>query len=126
MLGNILSLALGVIPKKEALLYRWQKRETNKIGFDVDGFGPPEPLTGSIQPVDRTRYGYLGLDASKSYITIFSASPMQDLTRDSNPDQVEWNGRRWRIMNSSDWKAYADFIGVLAIDIGPATGGETP
>ncbi len=126
MIGNILGLALSLIPQESALLYRWQTRSENAVGFDVDGFGPPEPLAGRIQPVDRARYGYLGLDASKSYITIYSPTLMQDLTRDSNPDQIEYKGRRYRVMNRSDWTAYADFVGVMAVDIGPASGGLTP
>lgn len=126
MLGNILSLALGVIPMKEAKLFRWIRRDKNEIGHLVDCFAPGTPLTGSIQPVDRTRYGYLGLDGSKSYITVYSPMLMQDLTRDANPDQIEYMGRRYKVINRSDWKGYADFTGVLAIDIGPAAGGETP
>jgi hypothetical protein len=120
LIGSILKTALSVIPRQEALLYRWTGRTTNARGLDEDAFAPPEILGGSIQPVDRSRYGYFGLDASKNYITAYAGDPIRVLTRVSNPDQIEYLGRRWRVMNGTDWHGPADFIGILAEDVGPA------
>ena len=123
MFANILGLALSVLPKQTALLYRWQGRgRSPATGQDVDVFGAPESLIGNIQPVDRTRYGYMGLDAAKSYIAIYASVPIADLSRDRNPDQIEYQGRRYRVMSAADWRSYAGFSGHLAVDIGPAIG----
>lgn len=123
MIGNILGLALSVLPKQSALLYRWQGRgRSPATGHDIDVFGAPEGLIGNIQPIDRMRYGYMGLDATKSYIAIYTSMPIADLSREHNPDQIEYQGRRYRVMSAADWKSYAGFSGHLAVDIGPATG----
>ena len=122
MIEKILALAMTVIPQQQALLFRWVGRETNDIGFDVDTFAPPVPLTGSIQPVDRSRYGYMGLDASKSYIVIYSQQLAQPVTQTDNPDQVAYMGRRYRIMSAADWHAPADYTGFMAVDIGAENG----
>lgn len=125
VIGNIFALAMSVIPQQSATLYRWQGRAVNERGLDVDAFGPPEALAGcSIQPVDRSRYGYFGLDAGKSYLTVYSAAKVGDLTRNENPDQIEYAGRRYRVMNRSEWHAPAGYNGMLIVDIGPAAGSE--
>ena len=120
MIENILGLALTVIPTQEALLFRWQGREINAIGFDEDVFADPVPLTGSIQPIDRSRYGYMGLDASKGYVAVYCPDLVQGLTKTLNPDQIEYQGRRYRVMVDTDWSGPAGFTGVMAVDIGPA------
>jgi hypothetical protein len=120
LIGGILQTALSVIPKQEALLYRWLERRKNEAGLYEDSFAAPEVIRGSIQPVDRARYGYFGLDAAKGYITVYSDALIEDLTRTRNPDQIEYRGRRHRVMNRTEWHGPADFAGVLAEDIGPA------
>jgi hypothetical protein len=123
LIGGILKTALSVIPRQEALLYRWTGRTTNTRGLHEDAFAPGEVISGSIQPVDRSRYGYFGLDASKGYITAYSDALISDLDRTRNPDQIEFAGRRYRVMGRADWHCPADFTGVLAEDIGPAAQG---
>lgn len=120
IVGNIFALAMGVVPRQAALLHRWQGRTTNDRGLDEDSFAPPEEITGSFQPVDRSRYGYFGLDASKSYLTVYSTAVADDLTRTTNPDQIVYQGRRYRIMSRSEWHAPADYNGMLIVDIGAA------
>lgn len=124
MIETILNLALSVVPRQEARLYRWHGRKTNAVGLDVDVFAAPVPLTGSIQPVDRSRYAFMGLDAARSYIAIYSSTRAEALTRTANPDQVEYLDRRYRIMNAADWQVPANYSGLMAVDIGPATGAE--
>lgn len=124
MIQNILGLALTAIPVQQARLYRWKGRKTNDRGLDVNTFYLPEPLTGSIQPVDRKRYELYGLDSSKDYISIYSKSFASTVTHTENPDEVEYGGRRWRLVASADWHAPSDYSGMLAVDIGPASGGE--
>ena len=120
MMQGIFKMAMSVLPRQQARLFRWTGRETNARGLDVDAFAPPVTISGSIQAVDRSRYGYFGLDAAMSYITVYSDTPIQDLTRTENPDQLEYAGRRYRILNRSEWTGPADYDGVLAVDIGPA------
>ncbi|MDL2313389.1 hypothetical protein LJC36_00235 [Desulfovibrio sp. OttesenSCG-928-C14] len=117
MIRNILGLAMTIIPKQEALLFRWTGRESNDLGLDVDTFDPPVPLKGSIQPVDRTRYAYLGLDASKKYISVYSTTLAGTVTKIKNPDQIEYQGSRWEVMADTDWHAPADYSGLLAVQI---------
>lgn len=121
MIRNIFGLASRLLPKQQALLFRWKGRELNERGLDVDAFEPPVIITGIIQAVDRSRYGYMGLDAAKSYIAVYATVPLADLTRTGNPDQLEYSGRRYRVLNRSEWTKTADYDGVLAMDIGPAT-----
>lgn len=124
MIEGILALALSVLPAQTARLYRWTGKTRNDRGLEVDTFAEPAAITGSIQPVDRSRYVYFGLDAQKGYISIYSTAYVRDLTRTTNPDQVEYMGRRYRVVNRSDWHAPSDYNGVLAVDIGEAKDGD--
>lgn len=125
MIRSILKTAMSLIPKQSAVLYRWQGRITNDRGLDVDTYSPAESFTGSIQPVDRSKYEYMGLDATKGYITVYTTQIIVDLTRTHNPDHIEYGGRRYKVLNRSDWHSPADFNGLMAMDIGPATGEES-
>lgn len=118
---NLFGMAMSVLPRQTAVLYRWQNRQTNAIGLDVDSYAA-EPLTGNIQAVDRARYDRLGLDAAKSYITVFTDTPIDDLTRTKNPDHIGWQGERYEVLNRAGWNVQAGFNGVMAVCIGPDKG----
>lgn len=122
MINNILALAMTVIPKQQAQLYRWQGKVINSRGLEEDVFDTPVALVGSIQPVDRTRLAFFGLNEAQSYISIYTTEPLRALTDTTNPDQVEYEGRRYGIMSCADWQAPAGYTGVLAVEIGPADG----
>ena len=115
---NLFGMALSVLPKQTGTLYRWQSRIVNQIGLEVNDYGPGESLTGSFQAVDRARYEYLGLDASKTYIMIYADKAIDDTTRSRNPDQIAWQGERYEVVNRADWTALAGFNGVMAVLIG--------
>lgn len=119
---NLFGMAMSVLPKQQAVLYRWQGRQTNAVGLDVDNYAPGENFTGSIQAVDRARYERLGLDAAKSYITVFTDVTIDDVTRTKNPDHIGWQGERYEILNRADWTVLAGFNGVMAVRIGADDG----
>lgn len=120
MIETILPLAMTVLPKQTAKLYRWKDRSVNSRGLEEDVFETPVALAGSIQPVDRTRLAFFGLNEMQSYISIYTTEPLRAMTDTANPDQVEYAGRRYGVMSCADWQAPAGYTGILAVDIGPA------
>jgi len=119
---GILKLALSVLPKQQdATLHCFTGRVTNAVGLDENAYAPGVPLEQcSIQPIDRSRYGYMGLDASKGYIAVYASIPIDDVRRDRNPDYIVWQGRKWEVVNRANWTQHSGFNGVVCMDVGPA------
>lgn len=123
---NLLHTALSMVPKQTATLHRWKGRVQNDRLLEVDVYLDPVSITASIQPVDRSRFQYMGLDASKSFVAIYATQDVLALMQTGNPDVIDWMGRRYRVENRADWHGTADYTAALAVDIGPAPEGVGP
>lgn len=117
--SNILALALTVITPTPVVILPFASRALNTIGQWVTTYGDAVTIMGSVQAVPRSVYKQLGLDWQKSYIAIYSVSLMQDLTRGTSGDLVQWNGRQYEIQSKNDWRPIDGWSGILAVDVGP-------
>lgn len=118
--GNILNVALGAIRAQLVGYHAWQSRAPDAKGVLKDVFAARVELAGSMQPVSRDRVQFLGLDASKSYATLYASAVVNPVSRDRGADQFDYAGRRYAVEGNVNWFAQDGWQGVLMVDVGPA------
>lgn len=118
--SNLLSDALCVIEPQQADYFRHDGRKVNDAGQYVDSYLPPVEIEASIQAVRRTKYQFMGLDFSKSYVSVHACVDMRTLVRDVSGDYFVYNGRKYKLVDQSNWFVQDGWSKGLAIDIGDA------
>ena len=116
--NQIFGIAMGVLPKDTALLRRFTGRTLTPEGLYVNAYSEAQPIVASIQPIDRSRYGHMGLDVAKGYIAVYTQTPLDDVNTDKNPDFLIWQGRAWEVVNRANWTQTGNFNGVVCMDKG--------
>lgn len=116
--GNILGVALGAIRAQLVGYHAWQSRAPDAKGVLKDVFAARVEIAGSMQPVSRDRVQFLGLDASKSYATLYAPGLAQPVSRDRGADKFDYAGRVYAAEGKTDWTAQDGWNGVLLVDVG--------
>jgi hypothetical protein len=119
MFGNLLGIALTVIPSQTVMFYKATGRTKTPAGFWQPVFAAGVGVEiGSVQAVARSKYQILGLELSKKYVTWFVPRvAVVSLERDTSGDQFEYNGARYQTESVTDWEAQDGWLEVLAIKI---------
>lgn len=119
MFGNLVDIALSVIPSQTVNYYKATARTETPAGYIVSEFAPAVVVArGSVQAVARSKYQILGLELSKKYVTWFVPQlDVVSLERDTSGDQFEYNGARYQTESVTDWKAQDGWLEVLAVKI---------
>lgn len=115
--GNILSVALGLIPSQAVGWQRFLGIVTNAAGIDVPTWRAPVTIRGSFQPVSATLMQALGLDMTKNYATFYASQPMQDVDRDKTGDRLTYNGKTWQIISKTEWYPQDGWDGILCVEV---------
>ena len=100
---NILATAQTVIGKQDYQLRQYAGRTRNTAGYFVSSFSTPINMAGSVQPVNATQYKSMGLDFKKAYIKIYDTNLINTLSRDTNADQIIYNGYLWHVAEDTAW-----------------------
>lgn len=119
---NLLRTAQTVIGKQTYQLRKYNSRTTNAAGYRVSGFDAPIDMSGSVQRVKLTQYKENNLDFSKIYIRIFDINLIEALDRETNADQIIWDGYLWHVMPESDWIEQGGWNSVFAVRLEKYTG----
>lgn len=121
--SDLLAEALTVINGTELLWYRSQGRAQDAEGNWVTSFADPVTVDGSWQPIDSSKYEYLGLDVQRSYQIFYTHAPIQTVEANKTPDFIVANGRKWVAQKDvSNWLAYDGWGVFVFIDEGPYAG----
>jgi hypothetical protein len=115
--GNILNLALSRIGTDTITYYQYVSRVNNASGIKVASYAAPVPMQGSMQAVPHTMLAMLGLDLGRDYAMFYTQSTVNDLERNSAPDQYSYGGHRYEVVSNTDWNMPQGFTGVLAVRI---------
>jgi hypothetical protein len=100
---NLLATAQTVIGKQAYKLRKYLSRERNAAGYYVSTFDVPVDMLGSVQPVKATQYESMGLDFKKAYIKIYDVKLIESLSRDTNADQIIYDGYIWHVAEDTSW-----------------------
>ena len=118
--GNTLKLALSVLGKQAVSYYATSGRTLNINGVYEVTYATPVTIYGSLQPMERTLMEQMGLEFNKSYVTFYISRFIQDVTRASAGDQFTYAGRRYQVLNDTNWFNVDGWVGLTASDIGAA------
>ena len=100
---NLLATTQTVIGKQDYQLRQYTGRTRNAAGYQISSFGTPIDMAGSVQPVKATQYKSMGLDFKKAYIKIYDVNLINALSRDTNADQVIYDGFLWHVAEDTPW-----------------------
>jgi hypothetical protein len=117
MLGNLLNMALSIIPKQAFQYYANTGRTIQPNGQYLATYAAPLPLSGSVQPVPRELYERYGLDLIKNYFTFFVSQNVMDITRNFSGDAFVYNGNYFQCEQKTDWFSYNGWDAILAIQV---------
>ncbi len=115
--SNILDDALTLIDSVEIQFFENTSRTKNSIGLYVSIYAAAVPVQASVQAVKRSQYRKLGLDFNKHYLMLWSSHDFKDLARDRGADQIEFNNKRYELMNEDDWTPLDGWNSTLAVEI---------
>jgi len=115
--GNLLNLALTVINRQAFQYQQLLSITTNELGLDIQNFSSPIPLSGSIQPVERSQVKELGLDFNKRVIEIWVEENLKDVARNSAGDRILYNNRIWQVIGEDEWFELDKWDQILAVEV---------
>jgi hypothetical protein len=115
--GNILNRALSRVGYETITYYKFTGRTLNSAGIMVAAYAPGRCLTGSVQAVSHNLMQILGLDLNKDYVQLYTQGSVEDLERNTSPDQFTYGGSRYEIINDTDWKLPQGFVGSIGVKI---------
>lgn len=115
--SNIFSMAASIISMQQVLYYRFLSRVTNSIGLDESDYDSPVIVSGSLQPIPRSRYEQLGLDFNRNYMTFYASKNIQDLGRDVSGDKLIYNGKVFDCLSSNDWFGIDGWLAITIIEV---------
>lgn len=115
---NVLGSVQSVIGKQSYQLIKYLGRTRNENGYYISEFSDPIDMAGSVQPVKSSVYKDLGLDFKKAYIKIYDTELINSLTRETNSDQIIWNGYMWELAESTSWTIQSGWNFVLCVKTG--------
>lgn len=116
---NILNMALSVIGRQEFLYRRFLKRATDEYGIDQAQYAEPITVSGSVQPVARSLYTFLGLEFTKSYWNFFLPRAVMDVKRDASGDQFDFCGKTYQVISRTPWASIDGWDQVLCVELLP-------
>lgn len=117
---NLLNIALGAIQPQQITWFRFLGNTENELGQDIPAFDAGTPIIGSFQPVDARTVQQLGLDIQKSYRNLYTSNPIESLKRDTSPDYVVFQGRKYEVVGDTDWSVQDGWKALMFVDTGAA------
>jgi hypothetical protein len=116
--SNLLAQALTALGTSAFSYYKWTGKQTSAAGKAVMSYDPGINVFGSVQAVPRAKYKQLGLNFSKKYIGIWSLQRVKVLTRLQPNDQIGFLGRRFNVLEETDWTPMDFWNEFIAVDVG--------
>jgi hypothetical protein len=117
MIGNLLSLAMGVVGGQPVTLSRFTGRAENAAGYTVPTYADPVAIAGHVQPIPQRLFQALGLDWAKEYVTLYTPAGVVVVGRDESGDKITYNGATYLCESSTDWLGQAGWVAVVAVKV---------
>ena len=118
---NLLNAALSIIPPVTVDWRRDAGRTQNAIGQWVTSYTLMGDITGSFQPVERSKYEALGLDMNQHYYVLYASQDLRAVERGSSGDIIIHDGKAYQAEDAADWLSYNGWRGLLVVEIQDAT-----
>lgn len=116
-IGNLLEGALSVLPFVCFKYRSFRRSEVDEFGQSVQAFNEWKLCRGMVQPVNRSLYEDMGLDFTKTYISVWGSIPLDASSeKQDGSDQLLWNGHLWNITAVNEWNQYNGWANVTAVE----------
>lgn len=115
--SNLLNRAFGLIAQQSFDYYAYVSRSVNAVGYQNAVYADAQALKGSVQPVPRRLYEYMGLDLQKNYYNIYVSKSAVDVRRDVSGDYVIYNDARFNCESLTAWYAADGWVQILAVEV---------
>lgn len=121
---NLLGCALQLLASESVEYFAELERTKQPNGVYVTTYVASITIEeGEVQAVDRSKYGAMGLDFQKTYVTWYVPNLMfVTVQRAKSGDVIEWNGGRYQLTGGIDWSSQDSWGSAICVLIGPATG----
>lgn len=116
--SNLLRQAAKVIKFTSVQYFKYAGKTLNARRENVDTYDAAVTLSASVQAVPRAKYMELGLDFQKNYIKMFASKNLIDVQRDYSGDLFVYGGRKYKLIDNTNWYLQDGWATALAIDIG--------
>ena len=113
--SNLLQMALRVIAPQSLKYYAFVSRSENEVGILESKYSLPTIVNGSFQAVPRSVYSFMGLDFSKQYFMFYASADINNLTRGSAGDKLEFKGKFFEVMSETAWHAIDGWNGIMCV-----------
>lgn len=115
-MGNLLKLALGVIPQVEISYVKFLGNTVSNIGVKVPSYGEGIVINGSVQRVKTEVYEQLGLKMEKNYKAVFVPVDIVGINYQVSPDKFTFYGRNWIVCGDlANWYNYDGWNVLLVV-----------
>lgn len=114
--SNLLNRAHKLLGFQSFQYLAFKSRVTGTTGLDVATYAKAVNLQGSVQPVPRRMYEFMGLDFQKNYYYVYVAQNVFDVTRDISGDQIIFNGMKLQCESVTKWFAMDGWTAILCIE----------
>ncbi len=115
--GNIFAQAMTAIASQGVQYYANTGRTTNAIGYDVATYAAPVTILCSVQPIPRSLYEHMGLDFSKSYVTIYTTQAAVGVERGGAGDKLSFAGHDYQCLSITAWGAVDGWNELLCVAV---------
>jgi len=115
-MGNLLNLAMSVIPRVQFGVEKYVSNSTNSIGIKAPIYATPVSFWGCVQAVENSAYQKLNLEFGKNYIQVWGETDILGLDKQEVADRIVYNGRTFNVEKSTDWMDYNGWSSVIAVE----------
>jgi len=114
---NLLKMAQTVIAKQPFTYYKNAGRTKNAIGNFVQSFEPGVEMWDTVQPIPQAVIRQMGLPMEKNYLIVYTSTDMRTLARGGSSDEIEFDNKRWKALESNDWVAIDGWEGLIFVEL---------
>jgi hypothetical protein len=116
-MSNLLIEAHSLIPYESAVYFKWLKSEKNSNLLMKNEFAQGKKTKVKINAVKSGLVRELGLDYKKNHRMLYSVPKVSGLSRVNSGDQLEFEGKRWKVETQTGWFATAGWDSFVMVEI---------
>jgi len=71
----------------------------------------------TVQPIPQAVIRQMGLPMEKNYLIVYTSTDMRTLARGGSSDEIEFDNKRWKALESNDWVAIDGWEGLIFVEL---------
>lgn len=116
MFGNLLNIAMTVIPTQEVEWHKFKEQEVHPIYGARAVYEEPIIVKGSFQAADVKDVKEMGLDIARNYRALYASHRVENIQRGTMPDLLIYDGKKYTVVGDADWYAQDGWKSIVCIE----------